>query len=832
MAFCAELNRKAATVAVTPQLFYQVLADNEAKIGAYRQSLERAAALEAEGRTDEAKQVLVAAGRVKNQLPGFIFQSESFTPHRKKDKKTGKEDPNSAAAAWREQKYALLNGLCMLDVDHVDDPVAVFTEQVQPSIDNGNPCRIRMAFVTPSGKGLKLVFEADLQVGNLASNQLKVAQTLGLEPDMSCKDAARLAFATGKQDLLFLEPSVFDYKDEAYAEKYNPQYNEGKSQPDLFGAGETRVESGETRVESTQKEPPLCNFEEYRYADRFMVSEIIDAWLDGEEPKQGQRHDTLLRLASELRHVTEMNGPLILHEVRKLKWVQDIIDRGEDVEKTVADAMAYRYTGRMPQRMERALRKLEQLAQGPEMAEPVRQRFRDFGQRIGQLARHFPTLQLVLEDFEVDNYAPVMFVSSALYGTLATRTWYHYWYDPHLERRLNYGIFIIADPASGKSFANSLYKTILEPILVSDQAGNDAVNNYKHAVKERATSSKEQKKDALKAPVVKVRNVGARTANGVFIEYMVNCKEIVGNKQMNLHLFTFDSELDASTAASKGGQWIDKSIFELKAFHNEEDNQQYRNTDSVNGPFDVFWNFVYTGTPLALNRKVNERNFGSGLYSRLAALPLNTDPYEVAAFKTVTQRSTERLDKLKEWAYRLDKMQGELPLDGLLKPTWEWVREQMDVARIEQSKAKAFICRRVPYYGINIAAPFIVMRHWEEWEKTRTFQVDSKDVELCLLAMEIQWYSQQYFFGKYAEMYYDEKKKLEDLNAVRHSEKIVSYFNTLPQEFTTDEMITMLAVSRDNANALTSRWFAEGLITRKGTKRNRVYVKCLVIREK
>ncbi|MDO4984521.1 MAG: hypothetical protein Q4E48_02385 [Prevotella sp.] len=37
-----------------------------------------------------------------------------------------------------------------------------------------------------------------------------------------------------------------------------------------------------------------------------------------------------------------------------------------------------------------------------------------------------------------------------------------------------------------------------------------------------------------------------------------------------------------------------------------------------------FWleNFIYTGTPYALHRKVNQRNFGTGMCTRLAVIPL------------------------------------------------------------------------------------------------------------------------------------------------------------------------------------------------------------------
>ena len=93
---------------------------------------------------------------------------------------------------------------------------------------------------------------------------------------------------------------------------------------------------------------------------------------------------------------------------------------------------------------------------------------------------------------------------------------------------------------------------------------------------------------------------------------MINAHENVNGKDMQLHMFTFDTELDNSITLQSGGSWINKLSMELKAFHNEEDGQMYMNLDSPVDNFNVTWNFIYTGTPIALKKKVNEKNFGSG----------------------------------------------------------------------------------------------------------------------------------------------------------------------------------------------------------------------------
>ena len=76
------------------------------------------------------------------------------------------------------------------------------------------------------------------------------------------------------------------------------------------------------------------------------------------------------------------------------------------------------------------------------------------------------------------------------------------------------------------------------------------------------------------------------------------------------------------------------------------------------------WNFIYTGTPNALKKKVNEQNFGSGLATRLSCIPLPATNFEMMERdKKVDYESDERL---KEWAAKLDKTKGELTVQKLV----------------------------------------------------------------------------------------------------------------------------------------------------------------------
>ncbi len=373
-------------------------------------------------------------------------------------------------------------------------------------------------------------------------------------------------------------------------------------------------------------------------------------------------------------------------------------------------------------------------------------------------------------------------------------------------------MFIIGDPGSGKSFVGRLYNLIAAPIIINDQVGNDAINRYKKAVKERGTSSKEQKKEALKQPTPIIRIHGTRTANGVFIEDMCNAVEIVGDKPVHLHMLTFDAELDASTAAAKGGQWIDKSTMELKAFHNEEDNQQYKNVDSVTGPFNVYWNFVYTGTPLSLNRKVTEQNFGSGLSTRLACIPFPGDNLDMMPWQEKSSKTQNADTMLREWAFRLDKVSGELPIKELVKTTWEWTDNHMAVAKINENKADGLLIKRIAYYGIAVSMPYILMRHWEEWEKSHTIALDDQDLALANLAMNIQYECQRYYFGGYAERYFDNMISDRNMKAAKHKDRTIDILNGLKKEFMMEDLYAALNLSKGYIREIVGTWVNKGLV--------------------
>jgi len=768
------------TTLVDEQMFYQVVRDpnNKALIDGFRQ-------------TGDAEK--------KRKLPAFIFQATFDETTSKKGKK----------GAWRKQAATRLTGLVVLDIDHVENPLELIENWKKDQ--DFDKLGILLIYITPSGKGIKVVFKANTAWGNLADNQNEMAKLLGVEADESGKDASRMAFVCKEEDIQFINQELFTYENKEFAEKYNDQYRNGNSNP-THPSPVAHQEDRPLPPASGTLAPEQVS--ELTYHD-VPYSTIIQAWLGEEEIKQGDRHRTSLLLADHLRYITDNDPVLIEALLRQTPFVDEIVkERNENVAGTVRYAMSYDMLKGLPKRLHAALVKTgavtgdiplgkgEYGEAGKESS--IDQKLWLWGKEFEELSQHFPILKDVTKGLKPNQFTAAFFVAGALMMTLMTRCWYRFYHRPEEKRRLNASVVIEGDPASGKSFATRLYKILMTPIFAADKVGKDAINAYRELMKTKGANKEKPNK-----PKVIVRNHPARTSNAQFIQDMVNSVEVVDGEEMQLHMITFDTELDNTLNIQKGGSWIDKLSLELKAFHNEEDGQAYSNVDSVLQDFIVTWNYIYTGTPMALKKKVNERNFGSGLATRLTCIPLPSTNFEMLTREDhVDYESDERL---REWATKLDRMKGELPMSKIVDALFDWTERRMADAAYNESKADEMLLKRCAYHGVNFAAPFIVMRHWDQLKKDGDFwcgefETDEIDWRLVELIVNIQYACQKHYFGAMAEKYFDDKTRDAAVNRQRQ-QKTVESFGRLPEEFTVEDVmrcfdLNTIAVARVKVNRL------------------------------
>ena len=755
---------------------------------------------------------------LKRKLPAFIFQA-TFDETKSAKGKVGR---------WRKQAATRLTGLVVMDIDHVEDPLTLYQGWVEKGLD-WEKLGIELIYITPSGKGLKIVFKARLDWGNLIDNQHAMASVLGVEVDESCKDASRMSFICKESDILFINKELFTYENKEFGEKYDAEYRAGRSGSAApAGVANKTVEQGTGNVGQVDAEQvgdpvkwrgyELQGIIDQRYREKLPCAE------------DSNRHHESLKLATDLMLMLDGDRKLVQRVVEAQPWVQEIIkERDENVGQTVASAAECvaqkekKYASSQPSKaMQEAVQAFTgktylEIVKGVDFKggqalceEDMTRWLWEWGAQIEGLFEDFPLLKDICKGLKRNQYPAALFVAGGLMMTLMTRCTYRFYHRPEELRRLNNSTFIIGDPASGKSFATRLFKLLAAPIVAADKIGKDAINAYREQMRTKGANKEKPKK-----PKVVVRVHPARTSNAQFIQDMVNSVEEVDGQPMQLHMLTFDTELDNTVTVQKGGSWIDKQSLELKAFHNEEDGQAYSNNDSILQDFYVTWNFIYTGTPIALKKKVNEQNFGSGLATRLTCIPLPTTNFEMMTRERSVDFESD--GRLKEWAFKLDRMKGLLTLDKIVDGLYDWTARRMADAKDNDSKADEMLLKRCAYHGLNFSASFIVMRHWDKIHQDGQywcgeFETDDVDWKLAELLVNIQYACQRHYFGAMAEAYFDNKLKDASVN-VRRKQKTFDGYNRLPDEFVIEDVMRCFSLnSESTARTKVVRLIADNLV--------------------
>ena len=672
----------------------------------------------------------------------------------------------------------------------------------------------------------------------ILENQVRVATILHLEMDTSAKDLQRVVFSTSGSeedlpyldDCLFEEPMTADECEAEYkrlkvrvmrgleqlpagAKKANKHYKPWEEETNTNCTNQTnscaQKKDSLTKVQSValHSSDSIDSCSEKKFKG-IPYSEIISEWwkLNGGEPQEGERNVKLYQLAVNLRAICDNNRERLLEIMPRLgldeQELRSIVESAckeppKGLSKMMQSILAM-YDGRS---------KMEDVSHQPSN---IDHQLWEWGAQIEELSKDFPVLKDICKGLKRNQYPAALIVAGAFEMTLMTRCTYRFYHRPEELRRLNSSALIIGDPASGKSFATRLFKLLAAPIIAADKVGRDAINAYREQMRTKGANKEKPKK-----PKVVVRVHPARTSNAQFIQDMVNAVEVVDGEEMHLHMLTFDTELDNTVTVQKGGSWIDKMSLELKAFHNEEDGQAYSNMDSILQDFNVYWNYVYTGTPIALKKKVNEQNFGSGLATRLTVIPLPATNFEMMSRESVVDYDSD--NRLKEWAEKLDRMKGELSVQKIVDELYDWTARRMADAAENDSKADEMLLKRCAYHGLNFAAPFIVMRHWDCMKQDGNywcgeFETDEVDWKLAELIVNIQYACQRHYFGAMAEAYFDNKLKDASVNVQRRS-KTYEAFERLPETFTSEDVMRCFGLTSDGAvRSKTRRLLGDHLI--------------------
>lgn len=187
------------------------------------QQLSRPRAGEKFAQLSTAARLLQWVDMLKDSLPDFVFAVREFGLVPRLDKEGNpKLDADGQPMLYRRRKQENikhLSALFMSDYDHLPFPPQELYERTRVP---GYPWKTRLAHLTSSGEGLRLVSECLIGAGNIADQQYLQAKELGMldvigttgkhVTDNSCINADKLSFCPRLEDILFIdEDKLFNF---------------------------------------------------------------------------------------------------------------------------------------------------------------------------------------------------------------------------------------------------------------------------------------------------------------------------------------------------------------------------------------------------------------------------------------------------------------------------------------------------------------------------------------------------------------------------------------------------------------------------------------------
>lgn len=752
--------------------------------------------------SDDLQRVKLYISQLKSSLPAVIPTVTHFTESKDRWGRMG---------LWRVQSNGYLSGLALDDFDHVQNPEERINEWL--AREDFKDLGILWIFITPSGEGIKVVFKARKEWGNLQDNAYQMAEILGMLDycDSQTKNSDHAHFIPKMSDVKFIDwKELFTYDNPAYEARYGEAYRRGESEPTQPRWRELERQRKEARKQTAgtastqptaavapQAETPIV----FTPEEEAFIKVLNEYY--GQSLPPHTKHDRMQTETSHwLCYFNDNNAQKAIKMAYRLDWVKDWNPNPGEVEDLCQSAakkkLLTRYPKALKELMEKAGINLNQPTVAAHNVDPMADLpFDSWCDQIEKFFDVYPCLREVCEPHPRRLWPFLLFASAAMMGTCMTLCYYKFYANKAGRTRLTYIILGVGDPTSGKGTLTRLMELLLAPILESDAIADEATNQWKE--KFDATASNKEHDTRQK---IYNRFFGPRASNGEFIRSMINNKAIVDGEEMPIGCVTVDTEKDNSINMSRSGGWQNRDIMVLKSFHTEFDSQHYQNKQSVSGRFRVVWVQVESCTPPTLRRLVNEKNVNSGLDTRMGTIPMGRPDYDMMPLDSNEDNLLAYNETLKQWAYRLDQRQGELPIWPLVEHVHKWCDERRAIAEFNDDQADWLLIKRVPYYGLNVSAPYIDMRHWEEREQTGTYVIDDTDRALCDLVLDIQYKTQHYWYYELHHQYYENQLR-DAAQQRRRTNKFQECFRLLPEEFSTEKFAQTFGYANNRAGQKT-----------------------------
>lgn len=538
--------------------------------------------------------------------------------------------------------------LVMIDIDHCAAPHSAWLSIEKQLQDKSLPQaaelsllydNILLVHITPSGKGLRIVFRAIDGLPSIEEQLNYVGKLLQLQQygdfDTQCKDISRLSFLPCTDMLLFVRAKELHHHEPADAPLKNLRQQELELPTDEEPLG-------------TDKAPEFTDEEKQRFDGQLyrghFLREIIDKYVEvNGTPGDGERHAYYNDMVKKFRCITDNDKRLLLyllprfgHTVEECQSQIQSICRSNTLSRLPRDFYFFLkdngfYTARPSQNLS------EQLAEEEEETAPAAAAD---GTPAPPPAP--PVFREILRVCPPDFVLPTMNALLPIMGTLTSYLRADYPYDGR-EHTTSFFSVIYAPPGTGKGFVERFLDLFFEELRLRDLVQSERENIYLRVLQRKGANEK-----APEQPHVSMRIIPPKNSEPEFLQKQKD--------NHGYHMFTYAAEMDswAKGVRAAGGNKDDMIRI---AWDNGEYGQQFKSPNTFKGVVRLYWNVLITGTIAQVENYF--KNVENGLVTRCGFTAIENQEFQLPPqWRTLTKRE---LKTISDFCKRCDALTYETP---------------------------------------------------------------------------------------------------------------------------------------------------------------------------
>ena len=562
---------------------------------------------------------------LKKSLPAVCFTANCF--------------PTRAAA------NAIPTQLVMIDIDHLDDPRAAFEKIHNELGQDWLVDNVMVAHVTPSNKGLRLVFMYSKDFGANIVDQMKGRYEQikkfveGGDFDPATKDFCRLSFLPHASYFLFHNARLYmnTAQEQTDGELVNPAY-QVKPEPSEAPAAQPAQPNGaaaQLSGEATKLEVETFSDSEKEEFESMQfrgtpVKLILEKYLEKygtPKPGDGETHNYYNELVKYFRSLVSNNKRALLYLLPRFGHTE------EECWSQIKSICKVNTLSTLPKEFYFFL-KDNGFYKSREDAREMPNAMKEF--MLGDAPKDdmpMPPLPPVFR--ELVRTAPKDFILPSInallpiLGTLTSYVGAEYPYDGRIHTTSFFSI-IWAPPGTGKGFVERFIDLLFEDLKLRDALQQAREDVYLRFLNRRGGNDK-----APDRPHTSLRLIPAKNSEAEFLEKQ--------RDNHGYHMFTYAAEMDswAKGVRAAGGNKDDMIRI---AWDNGEYGQSFKSANTFKGVVRLYWNVLICGTRQQVDAYF--KNVENGLVTRCSFFSIENQEFQEAQiWKKLSKRDKEVIKK-------------------------------------------------------------------------------------------------------------------------------------------------------------------------------------------